>query len=152
MPSSAASMPRIPTTISCPSPGVIKHITVPLGLGVRYDGYVYEGYEIPMYYDPLISKLISWGKTREESIARMRRALYEYKITGVKNSTSSSWNGSWRPLISSKENTTPILSRRMRASCSGTSLAAPNAKTWPSSPASSTISTNWKDPAARLYR
>ena len=69
-----------------PQPGVIKHITVPLGLGVRYDGYVYEGYEIPMYYDPLISKLISWGKTREESIARMRRALYEYKITGVKNS------------------------------------------------------------------
>jgi acetyl-CoA carboxylase biotin carboxylase subunit len=67
-----------------PQPGVIKHITVPLGLGVRYDGYVYEGYEIPMYYDPMISKLISWGTTREESIARMKRALYEYKITGVK--------------------------------------------------------------------
>jgi acetyl-CoA carboxylase, biotin carboxylase subunit len=67
-----------------PNPGVIKHITVPLGLGVRYDGYVYEGYEIPIYYDPLISKLISWGKTRQESIARMKRALYEYKITGVK--------------------------------------------------------------------
>jgi acetyl-CoA carboxylase, biotin carboxylase subunit len=67
-----------------PHPGVVTHITVPLGLGVRYDGYVYEGYEIPVYYDPLISKLISWGSTREESIARMRRALYEYKITGVK--------------------------------------------------------------------
>ncbi|MCX6245538.1 MAG: acetyl-CoA carboxylase biotin carboxylase subunit [Bacteroidetes bacterium] len=67
-----------------PHPGVVTHITVPLGLGVRYDGYVYEGYEIPMHYDPLISKLISWGKTRAESIARMRRALYEYKITGVK--------------------------------------------------------------------
>jgi len=67
-----------------PQPGVIKHITVPLGLVVRYDGYVYEGYEIPMHYDPLICKLISWGKTRQESIARMRRALYEYKITGVK--------------------------------------------------------------------
>jgi acetyl-CoA carboxylase biotin carboxylase subunit len=67
-----------------PQPGVVTHITVPLGLGVRYDGYVYEGYEIPMHYDPLISKLISWGKTRTESIARMRRALYEYKITGVK--------------------------------------------------------------------
>ena len=66
-----------------PQPGVVKHITVPLGLGVRYDGYVYEGYEIPMYYDPMISKLISWGKTRYESIARMKRALYEYKITGV---------------------------------------------------------------------
>lgn len=67
-----------------PQPGTVKHITVPLGLGVRYDGYVYEGYEIPIYYDPLISKLISWGKTREESISRMKRALYEYKITGVK--------------------------------------------------------------------
>jgi acetyl-CoA carboxylase, biotin carboxylase subunit len=67
-----------------PNPGVVKHITVPLGLGVRYDGYVYEGYEIPIYYDPMISKLISWGKTRVESIARMKRALYEYKITGVK--------------------------------------------------------------------
>ena len=67
-----------------PQPGVVTHITVPLGLGVRYDGYVYEGYEIPIHYDPLISKLISWGKTRPEAIARMRRALYEYKITGVK--------------------------------------------------------------------
>lgn len=69
-----------------PNPGVIKHITVPLGLGVRYDGYVYEGYEIPMHYDPMICKLITWGETRRESIARMRRALYEYKITGVKTS------------------------------------------------------------------
>jgi len=69
-----------------PNPGVIKHITVPLGLGVRYDGYVYEGYEIPMHYDPMICKLITWGSTRNESIARMKRALYEYKITGVKTS------------------------------------------------------------------
>jgi len=69
-----------------PNPGTIKHITVPLGLGVRYDGYVYEGYEIPMHYDPMICKLITWGKTRTEAIARMRRALYEYKITGVKTS------------------------------------------------------------------
>ena len=69
-----------------PSPGIIKHITEPHGLGVRCDGYVYEGYEIPLYYDPLISKLIVWGKNRGEAIARMRRALYEYKITGVKTS------------------------------------------------------------------
>lgn len=69
-----------------PSPGIIKHITEPHGLGVRCDGYVYEGYEIPLYYDPLISKLICWGNTRDEAIARMKRALYEYKITGVKNS------------------------------------------------------------------
>ncbi|MFU8842244.1 MAG: acetyl-CoA carboxylase biotin carboxylase subunit [Bacteroidales bacterium] len=67
-----------------PSPGLIQHITEPLGLGVRHDGYVYEGYEIPIYYDPLISKLIVWGTTREQAIARMRRSLFNYKITGIK--------------------------------------------------------------------
>jgi acetyl-CoA carboxylase biotin carboxylase subunit len=69
-----------------PSPGKIKHITEPLGLGVRHDGYVYEGYEIPIYYDPMISKLIVWANTRSEAIARMKRALYAYKITGIKTS------------------------------------------------------------------
>jgi acetyl-CoA carboxylase biotin carboxylase subunit len=69
-----------------PSPGKIYKISEPLGLGVRTDGYVYEGYEIPIYYDPMISKLIIWGKTRDEAINRMRRALYEYKITGIKTS------------------------------------------------------------------
>ncbi len=67
-----------------PSPGLIQHITEPLGFGVRHDGYIYEGYEIPLYYDPLISKLIVWGKTRQETIERMKRALYAYKITGIK--------------------------------------------------------------------
>ena len=69
-----------------PSAGKIYKISEPLGLGVRTDGYVYEGYEIPIYYDSMISKLIVWGKTRNEAIRRMRRALYEYKITGVKTS------------------------------------------------------------------
>ncbi|MBL4560631.1 MAG: acetyl-CoA carboxylase biotin carboxylase subunit [Labilibaculum sp.] len=69
-----------------PSPGVITHITEPMGLGVRTDGYVYEGYEIPIHYDPMISKLIVWARTRDEAIERMRRALFEYKITGVKTS------------------------------------------------------------------
>lgn len=69
-----------------PSPGIVKHITEPLGFGVRTDGYVYEGYEIPIYYDPMISKLIVWGQTRDEAIQRMKRTLNEYKITGVKTS------------------------------------------------------------------
>lgn len=69
-----------------PSPGLIEHISEPMGTGVRTDGYVYEGYEIPLYYDPMISKLIIWGKTRKEAIDRMKRALYEYKIAGVKTS------------------------------------------------------------------
>lgn len=69
-----------------PNPGKIYNITEPLGFGVRTDGYVYEGYEIPIYYDSMISKLIVWAENREEAIARMKRALYEYKITGVKTS------------------------------------------------------------------
>jgi len=69
-----------------PSPGLITHITEPMGLGVRTDGYVYEGYEIPIHYDPMISKLVIWARTREEAIERMSRALFEYKITGVKTS------------------------------------------------------------------
>jgi acetyl-CoA carboxylase biotin carboxylase subunit len=67
-----------------PSPGIIKQMTEPLGLGIRVDNYVYEGYEIPMHYDPMIGKLIVWAKTRSFAMKRMRRALYEYKITGVK--------------------------------------------------------------------
>jgi acetyl-CoA carboxylase biotin carboxylase subunit len=69
-----------------PSPGLIKHISEPMGLGVRVDGYVHEGFEIPLFYDPMISKLITWGKDRPEAIRRMKRALYEYKITGIKTS------------------------------------------------------------------
>ncbi len=69
-----------------PGAGKIYKISEPLGLGVRTDSYVYEGYEIPIYYDSMISKLIVWGKNRDEAIRRMRRALYEYKITGVKTS------------------------------------------------------------------
>ncbi|MGM0378078.1 MAG: acetyl-CoA carboxylase biotin carboxylase subunit [Bacteroidota bacterium] len=67
-----------------PGAGRVLHITEPLGLGVRTDGYVYEGYEITVYYDPLISKLIVWAQDRDEAVARMKRALFEYKITGVK--------------------------------------------------------------------
>jgi acetyl-CoA carboxylase biotin carboxylase subunit len=69
-----------------PNPGRIYNITQPLGLGVRTDGYVYEGYEIPIHYDSMISKLIVWAQNRNEAIERMKRALYEYKITGVKTS------------------------------------------------------------------
>ncbi len=67
-----------------PSPGEIRFIKEPTGLGVRTDGYVFRGYEIPLHYDPMISKLIVWGRTRSEAIDRMKRALGEFKITGVK--------------------------------------------------------------------
>jgi len=69
-----------------PNPGLVNTITEPFGMGVRVDGYVYEGYEIPYHYDPMISKLIVWAPTRDEAIQRMKRALYEYSIAGVKTS------------------------------------------------------------------
>ncbi|MCS2584037.1 acetyl-CoA carboxylase biotin carboxylase subunit [Bacteroides sp. BFG-551] len=71
-----------------PSPGIIKQITEPNSIGVRIDSYVYEGYEIPIYYDPMIGKLIVWATNREYAIERMRRVLHEYKLTGVKNNIS----------------------------------------------------------------
>jgi len=57
---------------------------VPSGPGIRDDGGVYEGWEVPIYYDPMISKLVAWGATRGEAIARLQRALGEYHIGGIR--------------------------------------------------------------------
>ena len=67
-----------------PSTGRITHTLLPTGPGVRIDTGVYPGFEISPYYDSLISKLIVYGATRAEAILRMRRALEEYKIVGVR--------------------------------------------------------------------
>lgn len=66
-----------------PSPGKIEMYLPPGGLGVRVDSAVYPGYSIPPYYDSMIAKLITYGATREEAIARMKRALSEFVIEGV---------------------------------------------------------------------
>ncbi|HSO27300.1 MAG TPA: acetyl-CoA carboxylase biotin carboxylase subunit [Anaerolineales bacterium] len=67
-----------------PSTGRITHSLLPTGPGVRVDTGVYPGFEVSPYYDSLISKLIVWGETRAEAILRMRRALEEYKVVGVR--------------------------------------------------------------------
>ena len=67
-----------------PSPGKVEVFHAPGGLGVRVDSALYAGYRVPPHYDSLIAKLITYGATREEAIARMRRALTEFVITGVK--------------------------------------------------------------------
>ncbi|HKW32166.1 MAG TPA: acetyl-CoA carboxylase biotin carboxylase subunit [Candidatus Acidoferrum sp.] len=67
-----------------PSPGKILSRHVPSGAGIRLDEGVYEGWTVPNDYDPLLSKLIAWGNSREETIARLRRALDEYTITGIR--------------------------------------------------------------------
>ena len=69
-----------------PSPGRVTTYLEPNGPGVRNDSGVYQGFQIPIEYDPLISKLITYGKNRNEAIRRMRRALAEYRIGGVKTS------------------------------------------------------------------
>ena len=68
-----------------PSPGQIRLLAEPSGIGIRLDSYVYEKYEIPIHYDPMIGKLIVWATNRQFAIERMCRALDEYKITGIKN-------------------------------------------------------------------
>jgi acetyl-CoA carboxylase, biotin carboxylase subunit len=71
-----------------PSPGKILSLRAPSGPGIRLDDGVYEGWTVPNDYDPLLSKLIAWGNSREETIARLRRALEEYTITGIKTNAA----------------------------------------------------------------
>ena len=67
-----------------PCPGLIDYLLLPAGgLGIRVDTAVYEGYEIPPYYDSMIAKVIVHGKDRKEAIAKMKRALYEFIIDGI---------------------------------------------------------------------
>ncbi len=67
-----------------PSPGKILSRHAPSGPGIRLDEGVYEGWTVPNDYDPLLSKLIAWGNSREETVARLRRALNEFTISGIK--------------------------------------------------------------------
>ena len=67
-----------------PSPGLIDELYIPSGPGVRVDSAIYSGYEIPPYYDSMLGKMITYGATRDEAIIKMKRALGEFAIGGVK--------------------------------------------------------------------
>ncbi len=69
-----------------PSGGVISTLQEPTGPGVRVESGIYEGFEVSLFYDPMIAKLIVWGENRAEALLRMRRALNEYRIGGIKTS------------------------------------------------------------------
>jgi acetyl-CoA carboxylase biotin carboxylase subunit len=67
-----------------PATGTVQALQEPSGPGVRVDSGLYSGLQVPLFYDPLLSKLIVWGKDRQQAIARMRRALSEYQVVGVR--------------------------------------------------------------------
>src|SRR5690349_4214115 len=71
-----------------PSPGKITRLVTPSGPGIREDSGVYEGWSVPVDYDPMLSKLIAWAPTRELAIARLRRAFQEYFIGGIRSNLS----------------------------------------------------------------
>ncbi len=81
-----------------PSPGTITRLRVPQGPGVRDDGGVYAGCDVSIHYDPMISKFVVHGRDRADAIKRMRRALREYEIGGIKNTL-----GFFRDLMSDQE-------------------------------------------------
>ena len=67
-----------------PSPGLVEEYFPPKGPWIRVDDYIYPGYEVPPYYDPLIAKVIAWGENRIEAINRLKLALEEYVVKGIK--------------------------------------------------------------------
>jgi acetyl-CoA carboxylase biotin carboxylase subunit len=67
-----------------PSPGRIERLRWPEGPGVRNDSGVYEGWDVPIHYDPMLAKLIVWGRDRGEALARLGRALDETRIEGIR--------------------------------------------------------------------
>ena len=70
-----------------PSPGTVSFYHAPGGNGVRVDSHLYSGYKVPPYYDSLVGKLITYGATREEALARMRNAIDELVVDGIKTNT-----------------------------------------------------------------
>src|SRR4029434_1807144 len=71
-----------------PSPGTITHLQEPAGPGIRVDSGVTRLSEVSIHYDPMIAKLAVWGRTREEAIERLQRALDEYEVSGITTTLS----------------------------------------------------------------
>ncbi len=118
-----------------PSPGRIQGLRVPHGPGVRDDSGAYEGGEVPIFYDPMISKLITWGETRDHAIARMKRALAEYEVRGIRTTIPFS-NGSWTTRTSRRRGLTrpSSIARSARRAADRCRRSMPRTKSSPWSP------------------
>jgi len=97
-----------------PCPGVITRLERPAGPGVRLDGYVYEGWDVPIHYDPLLAKLVVWDGTRAEAVARLRRALDEYIIGGIQTNLPFFRRLVARPEFEAGELDTEMIDRLLR--------------------------------------
>ena len=96
-----------------PSPGKILSRQIPAGPGIRLDDGVYDGFTVPIEYDPLLGKLIAWGSDRAEAVARLKRALAEYSVTGIKTNVSLLRNILYEPEFMSGEIFTRWLDERL---------------------------------------
>lgn len=96
-----------------PSTGVIERLAWPGGPGVRVDSHIFQGYNVPPYYDPLLGKLIVWGRDREEAVERMLRCLSEFHIEGVKTNTSLHTRILTDPSYRKGEFTTTFVTRKL---------------------------------------
>lgn len=96
-----------------PSPGKIRRCRTPQGPFVRVDGYAYPGYEVPIYYDPMIAKVIAWGPDRDTAIARLQRSLGEFMLTGVKSNIVLHRNILDHPTFKSGNYTTQFIDQEM---------------------------------------
>jgi acetyl-CoA carboxylase biotin carboxylase subunit len=98
-----------------PSPGRITHLRVPDGPYVRNDSGCYEGADIPVHYDPMISKLVVWGEDRDAAVGRMRRALDEYQVRGIETNLPFHRRALRHPLFLAGEFDTGFIGREHAA-------------------------------------
>ena len=103
-----------------PSPGTIRQMILPGPPGVRVDTHLYTGYTIPTYYDSLLAKVIVIGDNREQAIIRMRRALSEFKIDGVKTTIPLLEKIMQHEVFQKGEAFTDFIAKYMTASPNGT--------------------------------
>jgi len=111
-----------------PATGTVQGLQEPSGPGVRVDSGMYPGLQVPLFYDPLLAKLIVWGQDRSQAIARMRRALSEYRVIGVRTTLPfARWLMEHPRFIAGDMSTDFIAEEwdtRAKGEDSGTSLAA----------------------------
>ena len=96
-----------------PSAGTVKNLVLPGGPGVRVDTHIYDGYEVPPFYDAMICKVIVYARTRKEAIIRMKRALSEMNIDGIKTNIKYQFKILENPYFEKGEITTGFIPDRM---------------------------------------